>query len=54
MVKKIVIHLFDVCAVLLLAWIALSYIDIVSDNLRTIPLHSSYNIFILLSEVTGR
>ena len=50
MTKKLLYNLPAIVGALLLVWIALSYFDIVLDNTSAAPVHSSYNLFILLEE----
>ena len=46
MIKKIIAFIFA----LFLAWCVLSYVDIVTDNNTDHPVHSNYNIIVLLNE----
>jgi hypothetical protein len=54
MTKKLLYNLPAIVGALLLAWIALSYFDIVLDNTSVAPVHSNYNLFILLEEVAAK
>lgn len=51
--KKIAYNIFSVFGVLLLVWIAWSFIDVVADNCTPAPVHSNFNIFVLCLEVFG-
>jgi hypothetical protein len=54
MTKKLLYNLPAIVGVLLAAWVALSYFDIVLDNTSAAPVHSNYNLFILLEEAITR
>ena len=40
-------------SVLLCIWFATSWIDIVSDNCNPNPVHSEYNMFVMMTENRG-
>ena len=53
MTKKILRHAYIITCVLFFLWVGLSWFDIILDNCAAGPLHSNYNIFVLLLEVIG-
>jgi hypothetical protein len=48
MIKKLLHNIPALIVAVLIAWIAFSYIDIVSDNNSVAPVHSNLNAFVLL------
>ena len=48
MTKKIAYYIYMAAVVLLLAWIGLSWFDIVMDNCNVAPVHNNYNFFNVL------
>ena len=40
-------------SILLCIWFAASWIDIVSDNCNPNPVHSEYNLFVMMTENRG-
>lgn len=44
--------LAGICCAFIL-WLALSYVDIISDNLKENPKHSNLNAFVLLVDYMG-
>jgi hypothetical protein len=50
MIKKIIANIPALIIAVLLAWIALSWVDVVTDNNTTSPTHSNVNFFSMISE----
>ena len=46
--KKMIMNVITIACVIMLSWIALSFIDIVSDNSTMAPEHSNINAFSVL------
>jgi hypothetical protein len=52
MIKKIAYSIYCSLCVIALAWLLLSWLDIVADNNSAKPEHSENNAFILVEEAT--
>jgi hypothetical protein len=50
MIKKLIANIPALIIAVLIAWIALSWVDVVTDNNTAQPVHSENNFFYLLSE----
>lgn len=48
--KKIAMAVMTVVSVLVLLWVAASWVDIVADNCEPNPTHSEYNFFVKATE----
>ena len=48
--KKLFTTFISVLCVLFLLWFTASWIDIVADNCEPNPVHSEYNLFVLMVE----
>lgn len=48
--RKIIINALTVISVIIIAWGAFSFIDIVSDNNSQEPQHANINLFSLIGE----
>jgi hypothetical protein len=50
MIKKLIANIPALIIAVLIAWIALSWVDIVTDNCTAEPVHSAFNFFNILAE----
>jgi hypothetical protein len=50
MIKKLIANIPALIIAVLIAWIALSWVDVVADNTHSAATHSAYNFFVLIGE----
>jgi hypothetical protein len=50
MIKKLIANIPALIIAVLIAWIALSWVDVVADNTSAAPTHSPVNFFSMISE----
>jgi hypothetical protein len=49
-IAKALTTVFCIASILFSAWFVLSWIDIVADNCEPNPVHSEYNLFVMMVE----
>lgn len=49
MIKKLIVNIPALIFAVLVAWVVLSWVDVVADNNTARPVHNKYNAFVLLS-----
>lgn len=50
MIKKLIANIPALIIAVLIAWIALSWVDVVTDNTSAAPKHGAANFFSILAE----